>query len=83
MLDKLIQEGEQLEGLFFLNGYGIQEIPEKEFYNWTGKCTHFLATEYPGSEISRKFSRDADISNATYATTYYKLLGYLKAIKED
>lgn len=82
-LDKLIEQGENLEASAVPGAYGIGKILSGiEFETWAAKVIIYLEKNNAGSSLTQKaINANTNLNRNSYGNYEY-LLGLLKAVKE-
>lgn len=81
MLDKLIEEGENVRKTCVREGMVGEFITGEEYEKWKAKCVLYMEQKHKGETLSSRFletSKNADSDIAHFD----KMMGILKAYKE-
>jgi hypothetical protein len=81
MLDKLIQEGEQLKSQFH-QGMGLELLSGEDYEKWISKCILFLEKNYSKTSLLTRFLEASKNAAGNDTSHYYAMLGIIKGIKE-
>ncbi|MEC0231302.1 hypothetical protein [Paenibacillus alba] len=82
MLEKLIQEGEQVRQTCAQDGMVGQFMVGEDYEKWIAKCTLFMERTYPKETLTQRFI-EASKKAVGNSTSYYDtMIGILKALNE-
>lgn len=80
MLNKLIQEGEELTQYIEELDTGMKKDIKGEQYSlWIAKCVRYLELNYPNSELTKMFIKESENAFRNKVIAHYNLLGIIKA----